>query len=386
MNLRCRTGIVVAGLALCVATMTARAQEQEERALAAVRDELAALEARLDRENANREREYESLERAELATAEAAAALEDLRGRVAENRRQIRALARDEAEVDARLTQERDALIRQVRMSFYSGRQETLKLLLNQQDPAQLGRMMAYYDYLNRARAERIDRVGMELAALAQIRAASETAAAELAELEREQQAELEKRERLREQRREAVAELDRAIDSDAASIARLQREERRLAELVEELEAVLAEFPVDSDEPFGMARGKLPWPVAGTVLSRYGEARAGTAVRWQGIQVGAAAGAAVRAIYHGWVVYSDWLPGLGLLAIIDHGDGYMSLYGHNEALLKEVGDWVTPGEAISQVGDSGGQATTALYFEIRENGEPVNPQAWLSSAEPPPP
>lgn len=386
MNLRCCTGFIVAGLAACIAATTAHAQEQEERALAAVREELAALETRLDREHRSREREYASLERAELASAEAQAALEELRERIAENRQQLRALARDEAEVESRLTQERDALTRQVRMSFYSGRQETLKLLLNQQDPAQLGRMMAYYDYLNRARAERIERVGLELAALTEIREASEAAAAELAALERERQAELDKRERLRDERQQAVAELNRAIDSDAAAIDRLQREERRLAELVEELEAVLAEFPVDSDEPFGRARGKLPWPVAGTVLSRYGESRAGTTVRWQGVQVGAPAGTAVRAIYHGWVVYSDWLPGLGLLAIIDHGDGYMSLYGHNDALLKEVGDWVTPGEAISQVGDSGGQATTALYFEIRENGEPVDPRGWLSSTEPPAP
>ncbi len=114
--------------------------------------------------------------------------------------------------------------------------------------------------------------------------------------------------------------------------------------------------------------------------MGEYGQPRAGGPVKWNGVEIEADAGAPVRAVYHGRVAFADWLPGLGLLIIVDHGDGYMSLYGHNEALLKESGDWVEPGEPIAQVGDTGGEPRPSLYFEIRKNGEPVNPHAWIGN------
>ena len=257
--------------------------------------------------------------------------------------------------------------------------------MLNQEEPARLGRMMTYYDYLNRARSQRIANVSRELGVLAELAAATEEVTRELASLEREQQRELDGLERLRAQRQQAVTELDATVGSDEQEIQRLRSEEQRLSELVRELQAALAEFPVDSQEPFSTARGSLPWPVTGRVLNRYGEVRAGPQLRWQGVQISAPGGTPVRSIYHGQVVYSDWLPGLGLLVIVNHGEGFMSLYGHNEALLKEAGDWVVPGEVIAQVGDSGGQSETALYFEIRKDATPIDPRAWMARPEPQP-
>ena len=375
----CSCGLIALGAA-------AVAQVPEQRALDAVRAEIEALEARLARDSAALEREYGALERAELASAEATASLLDVRARVAENEARGEALAIERAAIERRLGGERGALAAQVRMSYLSGREEAIKLLFNQQDPARLGRMMTYYDYLNRTRAERIEAVAGELEALAEIAAESARVAEALAALERDRQAEAENLARLRAERAEAVAALDATIDSDQAAIARLESEESRLSRLVQELNAVLADFAVDSQAPFSEIRGTLPWPVAGELLNGYGEARAGPDVRWRGVEVGAAAGTAVRAIYHGQIVYADWFPGLGLLTILDHGEGYMSLYGYNEALFKETGEWVTAGEAIAQVGDSGGQARTALYFEIREDGEPVDPRRWLGRAAPSPP
>jgi len=379
MNLRSWTVVALAASAVTLA------QAPEQRALDAVRAEIEQLQARLARENASLEREYAELERAERASSAAAATLQDVRERVAANRRQGESLAAERNAIERRLGAERGALASQVRMSYLAGREETVKLLLNQQDPARLGRMMTYYDYLNRARAQRIDAVTSELDALAQVVADSARVAAELAVLERERQTEAEKLARTRAERADAVAALNAAIDSDEAAVARLKSEESRLSTLVQELNAVLGEFPIDSQAPFSAIRGKLPWPLPGRLLNRYGDARAGPEVRWRGVQVGAPAGTPVRAIYHGRIVYSDWFPGLGLLTIVDHGDGYMSLYGYNDALFKETGEWVTAGEAIAQVGDSGGQAQTALYFEILEDGEPVDPRAWLSRAEPVP-
>lgn len=368
-----------------IVTSTVSAQLQEERALAAVREQIATLQQRLSRDHAALERQYAELKGAETASAAAAESLRGVRSRLAEQQRRGRELAGQTRQVTARLAAERDALASQVRMSFLTGRQEALKLMLNQEAPARLGRMMAYYDYLNQARSRRIDNVSRELGVLAELAAATQTVTRELASLEQEQQRELDGLERLRTQRQQAVTELDATIGTDEEQIQRLRSEEQRLTELVRQLEAVLAEFPVDSQDPFSSARGSLPWPITGEVLSRYGEERAGPQLRWRGVQVGAPAGTPVRSIHHGRVVYSDWLPGLGLLVIVDHGEGYMSLYGHNEALLKEAGDWVVPGEVIAQVGDSGGQSRTALYFEIRKDGEPINPRAWMNRADPQP-
>jgi septal ring factor EnvC (AmiA/AmiB activator) len=140
-----------------------------------------------------------------------------------------------------------------------------------------------------------------------------------------------------------------------------------------------MAGFPVDTEEPFAGLKGKLAWPVQGRLAGDYGQPRGTGPVKWNGVLLEAAAGVPVRAVYHGRVAFADWLQGLGLLVIVDHGAGYMSLYGHNEALLKESGDWVEPGEPIAQVGDTGGQTRPGLYFEIRYNGEPVNPHPWIA-------
>jgi septal ring factor EnvC (AmiA/AmiB activator) len=125
-----------------------------------------------------------------------------------------------------------------------------------------------------------------------------------------------------------------------------------------------------------------LSWPVAGKLIASFGQTRAG-GVKWDGVLLSGAQGSAVRAVYHGRVVYADWLSGLGLLTIIDHGDGYLSLYGHNERLYKEVGERVTAGDTIATVGDSGGRSTPALYFEIRKAGRPIDPRPWFKSAAP---
>jgi septal ring factor EnvC (AmiA/AmiB activator) len=385
MKPRCRSIVQSAACSalLLVSIVSALAQTQEERALTAVREQLESLQTRLERSNADRERQYAQLRRIELDGAAAAATLEELRERLAQQEARRAEIDEQSSQTRARLGRERDALANQVRMSYLTGRQETIKLMLNQESPERLGRMMVYYDYLNRTRSRRIANVSRELDVLAELGAAADQVTRELAALEAEQQRELEGLETLRVERQVAVGTLEETIESAQQEIDRLQAEEQRLTELVREINEVLAEFPVDSQEPFSASRGRLAWPIPGTVLSRFGQSRVGAQVRWQGVQVAAPAGTPVRSVYHGRVVFSDWLPGHGLLIIVDHGERYMSLYGHNEALLKESGDWVEPGEAIAQVGDSGGQAQTALYFEIRRNGDPVDPQPWMSRAEP---
>jgi septal ring factor EnvC (AmiA/AmiB activator) len=169
-------------------------------------------------------------------------------------------------------------------------------------------------------------------------------------------------------------------VASGNQELAKLRREEQAVESLVADLSRVLQDFPVDSTQSFEQMRGKLPWPVQGRVTARYQEQHADAAPgpRWNGEMIEAARGTKVRAPYFGRVVYADWLQGLGLLLIIGHSGGYMTLYGHAEVLYKSVGDWVAPGDVIAAFGDAEG-AAPQLYFEIREGRKTVDPKVWLA-------
>jgi septal ring factor EnvC (AmiA/AmiB activator) len=239
--------------------------------------------------------------------------------------------------------------------------------------------MLVYFDYYNRARSARIEAVAAELAQLAELQEATAGVEVELAALEAAQATEVAALEKSRDQRRDAVVKLEAEVRDGNAAVAKLRAEERRLADLIERLRELSADFPVESDEPFARLKGKLAWPVQGRIVGDYGQPRSNGPVKWSGVLLEAQAGTPVRAVAHGRVAFADWLPGLGLLVVVDHGGGYLSLYGHNQTLLKESGDRVAPGDTLAQVGDTGGQARPGVYFEIRSNGEPVNPHPWMA-------
>jgi septal ring factor EnvC (AmiA/AmiB activator) len=372
-------GAVCAAAALVAAAVVAQDRRESEAALSAVRKEIKELQDRVARETARRDDGARALRAAEVEIAAATRKLADIRGKLRSQEGARRELAAESQQANRRLAAERQALARQVRSSYVTGRQELFKLLLSQESPATLGRMLVYFDYYNRARTLRIDAVAAELAKLAELEAETARVEAELASLEEAQTSEVAALEKSRDERRVAVANVEAEIRDGTAAIAKLRAEEQRLAELVQRLGELMAGFPVDTDEPFAASRGKLAWPVQGRVTGNFGQVRGAGPVRWNGVLLEADAGTPVRAVHRGRIAFADWLQGLGLLIIVDHGGGYMSLYGHNEALLKESGDWVEPGEPIAQVGDTGGQTRSGLYFEIRRNGEPVDPNPWIA-------
>jgi septal ring factor EnvC (AmiA/AmiB activator) len=357
----------------------AQDRRESEAALTAVRKEIKALQDRIARETTRRDEGTRGLRAAEVEIATATRKLAEVRANVRAQQTARRDLTQETERANRRLAAERAALGRQVRSSYMTGREELFKLLLSQESPAALGRMLVYFDYYNRARSVRIDTVAGELENLATLDQETSRVETELAALETAQAREVAALERSREERRVALADLDGDIRDGAAAVAKLRAEEQRLADLVTRLSELMAGFPVATDEPFASLKGKLAWPVQGKVAGDYGQPRGTGPVKWSGVLLEASAGTPVRAVYHGRVAFADWLQGLGLLVIVDHGGGYMSLYGHNEALLKESGDWVEPGEPVAQVGDTGGQSRAALYFEIRYNGEPVNPHPWIA-------
>jgi septal ring factor EnvC (AmiA/AmiB activator) len=356
------------------------AQEADE-ALARVRADIRALESRIAEQIEARDAGADRLRKAELAIVAATEALARLRTELDLQEKRLRDLNAAAAKTRERIRGEQDSLDQQVRLSYMVGRDELLKLLLSQENPAELSRMLTYYDYFNRFRAERIAAAGEEMRELIRISEAAGDSERDLRRLTEAQSENLTELAAARDSRAAALARLESELAESDNRMEELRQEESRLAELLAELDDILAAFPVEADEPIEHLKGKLVWPIEGRVIGDYGEPREGGPMRWSGVMLGSAYGTPVRAIYRGRVAFSDWLRGYGLLMIVEHGDGYLSLYGNNEVLLKQEGDWVEAGEVVARVGDTGGQTEPALYFELRRDGKPVNPHDWIRAA-----
>jgi septal ring factor EnvC (AmiA/AmiB activator) len=353
---------------------------QTEAELKAVKAEIARVRDKVNHDQVETDRVARELRAAEVSAADARDALEHVRTERADRVQRRAQLATDKHGREARIAAERAALAAQLRAAYLIGRDEPLKLLFNQQDPSRAGRMFAYYGYFGRARAGEVERITASVHELDTLDGQLSEQEQHLTDLESERRSDVDRLEQARTHRSEALVTLKAQSRNRAQTLERLQREQSGLETLLRELRRALEKFPVDSSSPFAQLRGKLAWPVSGQMVARYGETRAG-GVKWDGVLFAVERGAQVRAIYQGRVIFADWLPGLGLLTIIDHGDGYLSLYGHNERLFKAVGESVSAGEAIAAAGDSGGSARPELYFEIRRGGRPVDPRPWFKSA-----
>ncbi|MBV8497303.1 MAG: peptidoglycan DD-metalloendopeptidase family protein [Gammaproteobacteria bacterium] len=356
----------------------ARTEEQ----LQAVKAEIERITREVSASQVERDRLTRELRSSELSVSKARAALGDLRRERAEDAARRAALAGEKRERTTQLDQNRAALAGQMRAAYTIGRQEPLKLLLNQEDPGLAGRMFVYYSYFGRARAGQIRLIEDDVHRLAELESELEAEDAKLAELEKAQRLELEDLEQAREHRSVVLADLEAQSHTRAQNLERLRSQQAGLEKLLRELRAAMERFPVEGNDAFTRLRGKLAWPVSGHLVARFGDARAG-GVRWDGVLVATERGAPVKAVCQGRVIYADWLPGLGLLAIVDHGDGYLSLYGHNERLYKAAGEAVAAGDTIASAGDSGGSPRPELYFEIRKGGKPVDPRPWFRTLEP---
>ena len=370
-----RLGAVLALLVLLSAPALADGDPESE--LAALRARIQAIQADIDADLARRDSAGARLRDAERAAAAATRQLDQVRGDIAENRQQAAALRADRDRLRERLGVHREQLGAQVRAAYMSGRQSRLRLLLDQEDPVRLGRMMAWYGYVADARARQADETVARLAELVSVETALHDREAALELLAARQADEAARLEAARTDRAAALADLERRLAERGVEKLRLESEAAALEDLIGELRKALADLPDSRREPFAGQKGKLAWPVGGRLLRDYGQPRGG-GMKWRGVLVAAPRGAEVRAVYHGRVAFSDWLPGMGLLVIVDHGDGYMSLYAHNEALYKSVGEWVAPGDVLAAAGDSGGGEQTALYFEIRNGTRPENPHRWF--------
>ncbi|HTT03622.1 MAG TPA: peptidoglycan DD-metalloendopeptidase family protein [Steroidobacteraceae bacterium] len=383
---RCRLGL----LALLVAALSwaAAADEQSgkravtEAQLKSVQSEIARIRAKVSRDQIETDKMMRELRNADLAVGAARESLDELRREHVQRSDRRAQLATQKRSREAQIAAERAALAGELRAAYLIGREEPLKLLLNQQDPGRAGRMFVYYSYFGRARAAELEHIESDVKQLGVLDTQLQGEEQHLSGLESEQQTRLDQLEQARAQRGAALASLKAQSRTRAQALQRLQRERSGLETLLRELRRAIAKFPIETNDAFSRLKGQLAWPVAGHIEASFGQTRAG-AVKWDGMLIDTERGAQVHAVYQGRVIFADWLPGLGLLTIIDHGDGYLSLYAHNERLFKAVGEHVAAGEAIAAAGDSGGSTRPELYFEIRRAGRPVDPRPWFKAAAP---
>jgi septal ring factor EnvC (AmiA/AmiB activator) len=366
--------------ALAAATEPADSAQAKAK-LAAVRARITALTNRMGSQLAERDTISARVREAELVIDAKRQRVDLLHAAQAATERRRSELSAEQKRDESALQAERASLAEQARAAYMIGRQQELKLLLNQSNPATLGRTLTYYGYLAQQRGQKIESIRSDQDRLQQLVGEIEQQTQKLRALEDETTHEIAGLQRARAERTDAVAALTKKLASGNQELSDLKREEQAVESLVAELAQVMQDYPVDAAQSFDHMRGKLPWPVLGRVSAHYQAPRDNTVagMRWNGMMIDAARGAKVRAPFFGRVVYADWLQGLGLLLIIGHSGGYMTLYGHAEVLYKSVGDWVAPGDVIAALSDSD-TAVPQLYFEIREGRKTVDPNVWLRS------
>ena len=300
--------------------------------------------------------------------------IKNIDNRIAQLKKNLELLSR-------KLKKQKYILAEQVRAAYALGTQQNMKMMLNQQDPAEIGRIRAYFDYLNKARQQEIQQFieSIESKQRQEQELSASLISQKKARDERKSQKRSLQKQRLK--RNQLLVQLNEKIDNQEQTLTGLEASRNKIEDLLHSLGQLLADIPTAPGEkrPFKQQKGALPWPIRGPFLARYGQSRNKGDLKWNGVLIGSTYGTPVQTVSYGRVAFSDWLQGYGFIIIIDHGDGYMSLYGHNESLFKQAGDWVQAGEVIATTGDSGGQPNPGLYFEIRSRGKPVDPVQWCS-------
>ncbi len=367
-------------LLLLVAQPVAAARDagKTEDELARVRKQIRSLETQTRRDQAKRKDLDKQLRAAEDEASR-------LRGQLTGTRRELALVSKKLAELNrqmektrAELDRQRENLAAQLRLAHISEGNEMLRVTLNQQDARALGRHLTWLGYLARQRGELLASVQASLETLNRDRVEVEQQQAALASLEGKRRQQLAGLEKARGTRAAVISDLDQQLRSSNQQLSRARNEARTLENLLRKIERQIARNQKGPAVVPGKPLGKGRWPVKGSLLADFGQSRAGGQMRWDGVLISAPAGSEVIAVRNGRVVYADWLPGLGQLLVIDHGGGYLSLYGHNQDLVHQVGEQVAAGEVIAHVGDTGGQTRPALYFEVRRNGQPLNPHQWV--------
>lgn len=399
-----------------------RAQTKQEIAQAA--KDIAELKKQLSEIQQEKSSAEQALKKTETEIGELEKQVDDLQQQEKKTEKELDLLDKQKKKLHSSRLEQQKLIAIQARAAYQAGQQEPLRLLLNQQQPEKFSRNLTYYQYIGKARQQQINEFNETIRQITNI---SEQITEQQNNLAEQRASLLSKQESLkilRQQRQQKVASLSQQQRKETQSLNTRQADQAALNKVLQTIEATLARQaqeareaerkrqrliaeqqrqqaeqlldkqpqPTTGKQPqspmvstaithnggnFSTVRGKLPWPVNGRLIARFGSPRGDTRSKWDGVLISSQAGTQVRAIHPGRVVFADWLRGAGLLVIVDHGDGYLSLYGHNQSILSRPGDMVQTGQAISTVGNTGGQDQAALYFAIRQKGKPADPTQW---------
>ncbi len=390
-----RAHALLIAAAFCAATacagVAAAATAPSKEELAQLRGRIEALQKRIAAAEGVRNEATDALRDSEHAISEANRSLRDLAGKQREIQTKLNELQQQGRRAGNDIQSQQRMLARQLYQQYTGNQPDAVKLLLNREDPNQIARDLHYLTYLARLRADLIRGLRSNIKQLDGLAQETRQQSDELAAVQTEQQAQREKLERDKLARRDVLHKVSRQIESQRREVSTLQRDEQRLTRLVEQIGQVIARSRVDTlrndrvpdaatdGSAFADLKGKLSLPVRGELKGRFGSPRADGGLSWKGVFIATQPRQEVRAVANGRVVFADWLRGFGNLLIIDHGGGYMSLYGNNESLFKQVGQPAKGGEAVAAVGNSGGNTDYGLYFEIRHQGKAFDPLSWVN-------
>ena len=355
--------------------------EKNQTQLKKLQSEIKNLEIELNRSKSKKQDVQNQLRLLDTTIGKSNAYIKELGAQIKTYKQELPKLKREKQNLENSLTNKQQDLAKQIRNSYIMGRQNYLKLLLNQQEPATLTRTLVYYDYINKSKTKQINQISSKVEEINHIalNIRQQTDALESSlDLQIQEKKALEHN---YQNRQKLISSLNAQIINKTKKRKSIEQNIQNLVKLLDKLEQKEQQKPTLASNPikFAKLRGKLSWPVKGKLVRRYGTSRHIGSLKWQGIVIAAPKGKEIHAVSDGLVVFADWLRGFGLLMIVDHGDGYMSLYGQNDSLLKSEGNSVKRNEIIASAGSSGGISENGLYFEIRHRGKPTNPIKWLS-------
>ncbi|NRA54381.1 MAG: peptidoglycan DD-metalloendopeptidase family protein [Gammaproteobacteria bacterium] len=368
--------IIAVLLIFTISNISSAAPEKEQ--LTEVKQQLKQRQTLLKSQQRQHKKLLTKLKQTELNIAATAAKLHQTRQDLTANKRQQRQLAKQQAKLSLSSQQQQQALAKQLASAYMIGDNDLIQVLLNQEQSNKIERLLGYYSYINKARLAALDQLKATKDKLLSVEQAVKKSAQKLVQLVGQQQLETNKLAKNKKNRNSALATLNQRYLANSVTIEQLQLSEVDLKRLIKEAKKPIA----PKQQPLqGLAsrKGKLKLPSKGRLINKFGQERQGSR-RWKGIIINGQTGQAVNVISHGRVLFADWIKGFGLVMVVDHGKGYMTLYGHNQTLLKQAGDYVQANEQIALLGQSGGQNKPVLYFELRHKGKAINPIRWLKS------
>lgn len=392
----CLTGMLV--LLACwlwsIPHALAGKEETSKQSLEELKGRIQSLKKELESTQGAHSEAADALKESERAISETNRQLYKIQQQQKKNREALKTLEQEKAALEITIRAQQQNLGAHLRQQYIQGQASHLQILLSEQDPNDIAREMQYFGYLARARSKQITALRGNLEQIAALNARTESTLQEIEALKAEQERQKQALETEKKQRRTVMSSLAKQLKAQRSEISKLKRDEKRLSDLVKRLARIVPAKPKQQkpktlgknealptrsniDKAFAALKGKLNLPVRGDIANRYGSPREDSGVSWKGLFIRAQEGAEVKSIASGTVVFADWLRGFGNLIIIDHGDDYMSLYGNNQALLKQVGDEVHAGDDIAAVGSSGGNPEAGVYFELRHRSNPFDPLAW---------